>query len=94
MQGGLYHTINLLQKVWGYEYRDEAHYVRLYVNYLREKIEEDPSNPRYIITERGVGYRFINFKQVIQWVNSNDSHPLTHIYKKPKSKYKQSVMQV
>ncbi len=52
----------LLQKVWGYEYRDEAHYVRLYVNYLREKIEEDPSNPRYIITERGVGYRFINFK--------------------------------
>jgi two-component system KDP operon response regulator KdpE len=53
----------LLQKVWGYEYRDEAHYVRLYVNYLREKIEEDPSNPRYIITERGVGYRFINFKQ-------------------------------
>ena len=52
----------LLQKVWGYEYRDEAHYVRLYVNYLREKIEEDPSNPRYIITERGVGYRFIAFR--------------------------------
>ncbi len=52
----------ILQKVWGYEYRDEAHYVRLYVNYLREKIEEDPSNPRYIITERGVGYRFINFR--------------------------------
>jgi len=52
----------LLQKVWGYEYRDEAHYVRLYVNYLREKIEEDPSNPHYIITERGVGYRFIKFK--------------------------------
>lgn len=53
----------LLQKVWGYEYRDEAHYVRLYVNYLREKIEEDPSNPRYIITERGVGYRFIDFNR-------------------------------
>jgi len=53
----------LLAKVWGYEYRDEAHYVRLYVNYLREKIEEDPSNPRYILTERGVGYRFIDFKQ-------------------------------
>ncbi|MDE2950293.1 MAG: response regulator transcription factor [Chloroflexota bacterium] len=52
----------ILQKVWGYEYRDEAHYVRLYVNYLREKIEEDPSKPRYIITERGVGYRFINFR--------------------------------
>lgn len=53
----------LLQKVWGYEYRDEAHYVRLYVNYLREKIEEDPSNPRYIITERGVGYRFVDFNK-------------------------------
>jgi two-component system KDP operon response regulator KdpE len=52
----------LLQKVWGYEYRDEAHYVRLYVNYLRDKIEEDPSNPRYIITERGVGYRFADFR--------------------------------
>ncbi len=53
----------LLAKVWGYEYRDEAHYVRLYVNYLREKIEEDPSNPKYILTERGVGYRFVDFKQ-------------------------------
>jgi two-component system KDP operon response regulator KdpE len=54
----------LLAKVWGYEYRDEAHYVRLYVNYLREKIEEDPSNPRYILTERGVGYRFIDYRHL------------------------------
>jgi two-component system KDP operon response regulator KdpE len=54
----------LLAKVWGYEYRDEAHYVRLYVNYLREKIEEDPSNPHYILTERGVGYRFIDFRRL------------------------------
>jgi two-component system KDP operon response regulator KdpE len=53
----------LLAKVWGYEYRDETHYVRLYVNYLREKVEEDPSNPRYILTERGVGYRFMDFKR-------------------------------
>jgi DNA-binding response OmpR family regulator len=53
----------LLAKVWGYEYRDETHYVRLYVNYLREKIEEDPSNPKYIQTERGVGYRFLDFKR-------------------------------
>lgn len=52
----------LLQKVWGYEYRDEAHYVRLYVNYLRDKIEGDPANPQYIITERGVGYRFVDFR--------------------------------
>lgn len=53
----------LLAKVWGYEYRDEAHYVRLYVNYLREKIEEDPSHPKYILTERGVGYRFVDFRR-------------------------------
>jgi two-component system KDP operon response regulator KdpE len=53
----------LLAKVWGYEYRDEAHYVRLYVNYLREKIEKDPSNPQYILTERGVGYRFAEFNK-------------------------------
>jgi DNA-binding response OmpR family regulator len=53
----------LLAKVWGYEYRDEAHYVRLYVNYLREKIEPDSSKPRYILTERGVGYRFMDFRK-------------------------------
>ncbi len=53
----------ILTKVWGYEYRDEPHYVRLYVNYLRKKIETDPSNPKYILTERGVGYRFIDFRR-------------------------------
>lgn len=53
----------ILTKVWGYEYRDEPHYVRLYINYLRKKIEEDPSNPKYILTERGVGYRFVDYKR-------------------------------
>ncbi|MFQ5399466.1 MAG: response regulator transcription factor [Anaerolineae bacterium] len=53
----------LLAKVWGYEYRDETHYLRLYVNYLRKKIEKDPANPEYILTERGVGYRFVDFKR-------------------------------
>ena len=53
----------LLQKVWGYEYRDEPHYVRLYINYLRQKLEKDPANPVYILTERGVGYRFVDFKR-------------------------------
>lgn len=51
----------ILTKVWGYEYRDEPHYVRLYVNYLRQKLEKDPANPKYILTERGVGYRFVDF---------------------------------
>lgn len=50
----------ILSKVWGYEYRDEPHYVRLYINYLRQKLEKDPANPRYILTERGVGYRFVD----------------------------------
>ncbi len=53
----------LLQKVWGYEYRDEPHYVRLYINYLRQKLEKDPSDPKYILTERGVGYRFVDFRR-------------------------------
>lgn len=53
----------LLAKVWGYEYRDEPHYVRLYINYLRKKLEKDPSNPIYILTERGVGYRFVDFRR-------------------------------
>ena len=53
----------LLAKVWGYEYRDETHYLRLYINYLRKKIEEDPTKPKYILTERGVGYRFYDFKK-------------------------------
>lgn len=53
----------LLAKVWGYEYRDETHYLRLYINYLRKKLEEDPSDPKYILTERGVGYRFIDYRR-------------------------------
>ncbi len=53
----------ILTKVWGYEYQDEPHYVRLYVNYLRQKLEDDPSDPKYILTERGVGYRFVNYKR-------------------------------
>jgi DNA-binding response OmpR family regulator len=53
----------ILSKVWGYEYRDEPHYVRLYINYLRQKLEKNPANPKYILTERGVGYRFVDFRR-------------------------------
>lgn len=48
----------ILARVWGPEYRDESHYVHLYITYLRQKIEPDPSNPRYILSKRGVGYSF------------------------------------
>jgi DNA-binding response OmpR family regulator len=53
----------LLAKVWGYEYREETHYLRLYINYLRQKLEKDPEHPAYILTERGVGYRFVDFRR-------------------------------
>ena len=55
----------LLAKVWGYEYQSETHYLRLYVNYLREKLESDPRDPKYILTERGVGYRFVDYKRLL-----------------------------
>lgn len=53
----------ILAKVWGHEYQNEPHYVRLYINYLRKKIEKDPANPQYILTERGTGYRFVDFRR-------------------------------
>ena len=53
----------ILSRVWGYEYRDEPHYVRLYINYLRQKLEKDPTDPKYILTERGIGYRFVDYKR-------------------------------
>jgi DNA-binding response OmpR family regulator len=53
----------LLSKVWGYEYKDAISYLRLYINYLRKKIEPDLNNPRYIFTERGMGYRFVDYRR-------------------------------
>ena len=54
---------NLLSRVWGPEYRDDTQLLRLYVNYLRKKLEPDPARPRYIFNERGLGYRFVNFQK-------------------------------
>ncbi len=48
----------LLEKVWGWEYTDDLDYVRIYISHLRQKIEPDPTLPKYIITEPGVGYYF------------------------------------
>ncbi len=68
----LYHLVNnagklmshetLLMKVWGREYREEDHYLRLYIKYLREKLEADPASPKYILTEHGMGYTFAEFE--------------------------------
>lgn len=49
---------DLLRKVWGPEYGGETEYLRVYISYLRNKLEEDPSHPKYILTEHGVGYSF------------------------------------
>lgn len=49
----------LLQAVWGSESTEQTEYLRVFINQLRRKIEPDPQNPRYIITEPWVGYRFI-----------------------------------
>lgn len=48
----------ILQRVWGPEYGQETEYLRVYIGRLRQKIEPDPGNPRYLLTERGVGYSF------------------------------------
>jgi DNA-binding response OmpR family regulator len=47
---------DLLNAVWGQEYRDDIDYLRAYIRYLRMKLEKDPSNPKYIITSPGIGY--------------------------------------
>lgn len=47
----------LMARVWGAEYVECRHYLRLYIRYLREKLEDDPSSPRLILSEWGLGYR-------------------------------------
>jgi len=49
---------HLMQEVWGPGYREQGHYLRIYVGRLRQKLELDPAQPRHILTETGVGYRF------------------------------------
>jgi two-component system KDP operon response regulator KdpE len=53
----------LLAKVWGREYVDEVDYLRVYVRRLREKLGDHPEQPRYIRTERGMGYRFVGIPE-------------------------------
>jgi two-component system KDP operon response regulator KdpE len=49
----------LLRQVWGQQHETRRQYLKLYVWYLRQKVEKDPSNPEIILTERGVGYRLV-----------------------------------
>jgi two-component system KDP operon response regulator KdpE len=56
-QGKLVTHRQLLQEVWGPGYQDELHYLRVHVAHIRAKLEPDPSRPRYLVTDPGVGYR-------------------------------------
>ena len=49
----------LLRDIWGPSHAEDSHYVRVYMGHLRRKIEDDTSRPRHILTESGVGYRFV-----------------------------------
>jgi two-component system KDP operon response regulator KdpE len=55
--GGVATQRRLLTEVWGPEHVDDTHYLRVYMKQLREKIEAEPANPRFLLTETGVGYR-------------------------------------
>ena len=57
-EGNVLSQERLLDLVWGQDYEDSLNIVRLYINYLRQKIEVDPEAPRHLLTVRGVGYRF------------------------------------
>lgn len=50
----------LLRQVWGLEYGSEDHYLHVYIARLRKKLETDPQNPRYLVTEPGIGYRLVS----------------------------------
>ncbi|HEY9191888.1 MAG TPA: response regulator [Methyloversatilis sp.] len=50
---------HLLREVWGPEHVDDSHYLRIYVGHLRQKLERDPALPAHLLTEIGVGYRFV-----------------------------------
>ncbi len=50
----------LLAKVWGAEYQNELEYLRAYIRHLRQKIEQDPHKPKYILSKPGIGYMFVS----------------------------------
>jgi two-component system KDP operon response regulator KdpE len=57
-RGKLVAQKQLLQEVWGPTYASETHYLRVYLAQLRRKLEPQPSRPRHLVTEAGMGYRF------------------------------------
>jgi two-component system KDP operon response regulator KdpE len=58
-QGKVVSQNTLLRQIWGATAADQSHYLRIYINQLRKKIENNPSEPKHILTEPGVGYRLV-----------------------------------
>jgi two-component system KDP operon response regulator KdpE len=58
-EGKLVSQRQLLQEVWGPQYETETHYLRVYMGQLRRKLEPEPTRPRHLLTEPGMGYRFV-----------------------------------
>jgi two-component system, OmpR family, KDP operon response regulator KdpE len=59
-EGKLLTHKTILKEVWGPAYQSESHYIHVYVSQLRRKVERDATRPRYLLTESGAGYRFVN----------------------------------
>jgi two-component system, OmpR family, KDP operon response regulator KdpE len=59
-RGKLVGQRQLLHEVWGPQYERETNYLRVYLAQLRRKLEADPSHPEHLITEPGIGYRFVD----------------------------------
>ena len=59
-EGKLLTHRTILKRVWGPAYQVEAHYLHVYISRLRQKIEPNPTRPRYLVTETGAGYRLVN----------------------------------
>jgi len=66
---------HLLNQVWGPSYENERQYLKLYIWYLRQKLEEDPAQPRLIVTERGVGYRLARSRSMADSGRSTSDTP-------------------
>ena len=49
----------MLREVWGPSHSESGHYLRIYMGHLRQKLEDDPAQPRYLLTETAVGYRLL-----------------------------------
>jgi two-component system KDP operon response regulator KdpE len=60
----------ILDNVWGWEYQESVEYVHVYIWHLRQKLERDPKHPQYLLSERGVGYRFQNHPPQADWHHS------------------------